>query len=280
MIKKTLVLAAAMALAPWAYAIDKNTVSFTLTSDADFGNQAGVASFTAPPVTFDLNVSNELPSPYGTTRSTSTPTLTPGSSFLTQTVQMDYFKNLNPGVANLAHATGSVADNKIQLSVTGAQSTPYLSTGTGVGASAAWTGYFQLMPHQSFNFGGTYDIGTVHSTDLFGEGESIPGGYADHYAKAVGSNGMFSLNGTLYANALGQLGTVGYSYGDLQAGYMSVSFTNPNDTPILGRINFSLSTGANITSAVPEPEAYLSLMAGLGILGFVARRKKKAALSV
>ena len=274
MIKETLVLAAAMALTPWAHALDP--VSFTLTSGTDLGNQGGAASFIAPPVTFDLKVNDELSSPYSITRSTDIPTLTPGSSFLTQTTQMDYVKNLNPGVANLAHATGSIVDNKIQLSVAGAQSTPYLSTGTSVQVSADWTGYFQVMPHQSINFGGTYDLGDVRFTTVNGEGESFPGYFTDHGAGAQGSRGGLSMYGILYANDLGQLGAVGYDY---TPGNMFVSFTNPNDTPLLGRIDFSLVTGTSITSAVPEPEAYVSLMAGLGILGFVARRKKKATIS-
>jgi hypothetical protein len=34
---------------------------------------------------------------------------------------------------------------------------------------------------------------------------------------------------------------------------------------------------ANITAAVPEPETYGMMLAGLGLLGFMARRKAKAA---
>jgi hypothetical protein len=30
------------------------------------------------------------------------------------------------------------------------------------------------------------------------------------------------------------------------------------------------------TAAIPEPETYALMMAGLGVIGFVARRRKKA----
>lgn len=37
-----------------------------------------------------------------------------------------------------------------------------------------------------------------------------------------------------------------------------------------------MAIGINFTAAVPEPESYAMLMAGLGLLSFVARRRRKA----
>jgi hypothetical protein len=43
---------------------------------------------------------------------------------------------------------------------------------------------------------------------------------------------------------------------------------------LYGAQNRSLAFNSNV-SAVPEPETYAMMLAGLGLLGFVARRKKK-----
>lgn len=44
----------------------------------------------------------------------------------------------------------------------------------------------------------------------------------------------------------------------------------------IGDGNFtSFSSTDNLVAAVPEPETYAMLMAGLGLMGFVARRRKQ-----
>jgi hypothetical protein len=67
------------------------------------------------------------------------------------------------------------------------------------------------------------------------------------------------------------------------AGQLSIAFT-PGDfdlsSPLTLVVNGTAGTNAtysgtlNITSAVPEPETYAMLLAGLGLIGFTARRKK------
>ena len=50
---------------------------------------------------------------------------------------------------------------------------------------------------------------------------------------------------------------------------------------ILGAYNFQVRNGAVIppplVDGVPEPETYAMLLAGLGLLGFIARRRKQQA---
>jgi hypothetical protein len=54
---------------------------------------------------------------------------------------------------------------------------------------------------------------------------------------------------------------------DLTPGlYSAVTLTFSNDTA-MGFDNFSVT-------AVPEPETYALMLAGLGVVGFVARRRK------
>lgn len=52
------------------------------------------------------------------------------------------------------------------------------------------------------------------------------------------------------------------------------SFTNPSITNWLPD-NFSAHAAARITTAVPEPETYAMMLAGLGLLGVFARRRKQ-----
>lgn len=46
---------------------------------------------------------------------------------------------------------------------------------------------------------------------------------------------------------------------------------------ILGQYNFQVRSGVVITPSIPEPETYAMLLAGLGLLGFVTRRRKQNA---
>ena len=77
----------------------------------------------------------------------------------------------------------------------------------------------------------------------------------------VGSNAaVYTVSGTGYV-----------SFGTLFAGVTSVMW-NAADTSSFGD---SVIDNVEINSAVPEPETYAMLLAGLGMLGFAARRRKQ-----
>ena len=59
-----------------------------------------------------------------------------------------------------------------------------------------------------------------------------------------------------------------------QGSFTSISFTTPNFEDYYGA-----TVGAPSIAAVPEPETYAMLVAGLGLLGAMARRKKQKQLS-
>jgi len=54
----------------------------------------------------------------------------------------------------------------------------------------------------------------------------------------------------------------------------NVGFKGPIDGDYSGRFTFNFGP---VTSPVPEPETYAMLLAGLGLLGFTAKRKKQSA---
>lgn len=59
----------------------------------------------------------------------------------------------------------------------------------------------------------------------------------------------------------------------LSAGYYYVQVTGN----VLGNAGGSYTTDLGVMAAVPEPETYGMMLAGMGVVGFLARRKRKQA---
>ncbi len=89
---------------------------------------------------------------------------------------------------------------------------------------------------------------------------------------------QFSLDGNLWSstvNIAASEGSVGWGMDRFQR----------NVAPTMAQYARVFATGGDgmysvgelaITAAVPEPETYAMMLAGLGLLGFMARRKKTA----
>jgi hypothetical protein len=59
---------------------------------------------------------------------------------------------------------------------------------------------------------------------------------------------------------------------------IGASFSPPSDwTPSSVPLTLQLSADIHVVTSVPEPESYAMLLAGLGLLGFGARRRKQNA---
>lgn len=99
------------------------------------------------------------------------------------------------------------------------------------------------------------------------------------FASLAAGNYLFTI-GT-YANfAIGSLLSQGFNY-DSQAPIALSNWCQPFSHCNMGTyysVHLSgVDSAVNVTSAVPEPETYAMLLAGLGLLGFAARRRKNRA---
>lgn len=65
-------------------------------------------------------------------------------------------------------------------------------------------------------------------------------------------------------------------HGALINGGPNALISNSLNSNILGQYNFQVRSGVVITPSIPEPETYALLLAGLGLIGFIQRRKKAA----
>jgi hypothetical protein len=123
-------------------------------------------------------------------------------------------------------------------------------------------------------FSATVSIAGFGTTTL-----SIPTrlGLANSSAVYFSRSGMGGLdlfdfyvqNGSLVNGLVGPFSVTGTSIFALN------QFQNVGSS--LGALTFNSSSNVTFTAAVPEPETYAMMMAGLGMLGFIARRRKQSA---
>jgi hypothetical protein len=159
-----------------------------------------------------------------------------------------------------------------------------INTFTGIGGSVSGPGTYTEDGITATSLSGTFwgwpDPGQVHLD---------PSGFAGNTVDFTFSSGLFDLKSLDISYASSEaIGTL-TAFDALNAPI----FTQAIDASVLGTVNFSGWNGISslrlvdtvshlsvdnlvlFTSAVPEPETYAMLMAGLGLMGFVARRRKE-----
>ena len=129
------------------------------------------------------------------------------------------------------------------------------------GALPRWSNADGLVGNLTYTSGTDTEVPAVANDTLIGQ--PFPnwsqGGLVAPYGSLVGQigGGNFFLIGTHFSGTAGASGTLKLFYFDSNNG--------DNTGSILAHV-----------TAVPEPESYAMLLAGLGIMGAVARRRKAA----
>jgi len=89
----------------------------------------------------------------------------------------------------------------------------------------------------------------------------------------VGDWSWSDLSGTGLTN-------ISLTFAPISGEFSSLALVVTNEVPFGGgSIALGLDTSATVTAAIPEPETYAMLLAGLGLLGFAAHRRKQKELA-
>jgi hypothetical protein len=191
----------------------------------------------------------------------------------------------------LSQASGSIGSGLGNLPYTSVS-----SSGSTVGGAGNQQGYFGSSSNgasSSFTLsantiaifsatGATNAATTVGYNPLTGGNES---GYSIAQLTASGSAGINGsqsmsdyLNSYAYSTATWDPVTSTYKYSgqqDNKSGLLSVSFVNTTGRSLTGSFQaYTYAYGYSTISPVPEPETYAMLLAGLGMMGFMVRRRK------
>ena len=135
-------------------------------------------------------------------------------------------------------------------------------------------------------------MNTLVSSSLPGAGEGVGGNrtattVAMSFSLVANAVGLFSSPDMRGPNEIGLFDASSFSRGSNASAFFFTNYGLGRDTES-GRVNFGvditrISEGPNyITpiSAVPEPETYAMFLAGLGLIGTLARRRNKAVAAV
>lgn len=139
-----------------------------------------------------------------------------------------------------------------------------VSNGAGTGEYVGWYAVHTLNPLITFSFSGNP---TIDSISIQMDNSGVGGVFAPQSILIDGVNSSFT------APAAGTVGSVSFTGLGLTGNSHTIQFNQFQGTwTFVSEISFD---DGRTVSAVPEPETYAMMLAGLGLLGFAARRRKK-----
>lgn len=145
-----------------------------------------------------------------------------------------------------------------QLGVWGRNS----SSQADAGNAAVFINYGNSIITMSQARGGAFDFTSIDFADVYNQGNSSTFQFTFNYAAGGSSSGQITLDN------LAGLQTFTFN----QSGLSSVSWQNIAGDGGWGQFdNVNISP---ITAPVPEPETYALMLAGLGLVAWVARRRR------
>ena len=118
----------------------------------------------------------------------------------------------------------------------------------------------------------TLTIYNANGSTFFTAPLDHPYDFANTQTGTGNSGFVFGLNGTETTQLQSLLNPLGGNFSSLRAGLFAVASnaTGGNETFFMAN-----STALLPPTAIPEPETYAMILAGLGMLGFIARRRKR-----
>lgn len=171
------------------------------------------------------------------------------------------------GVAGLpASFDGSVGTTLTIGGLSGAAGSEYVYTFTYLGQESSYLDSLHLV------------VNGLKLNEADFVGKSVSGTYGPGYAnfKFEGDANLFAINGGPYApgTSIGLIGENMTITGDAAGTYAFVlGYNDSAGSAVLGDWD-DFVVGVNVT-AVPEPETYALMLAGLGAMAFVARRRQR-----
>ena len=139
---------------------------------------------------------------------------------------------------------------------------------------ATFTRDFSLDAHSSFTFSGFATIDIVGDANPLSAGTTYDsnGSFASLTLGDLFGRVRTTIGATIWGVGAGLSDIFSYSVGP--GGLLSLTITNTGDTALLGSVN--AGSYVNVSPPIPEPETWLLLLAGAGIVGYTARKRKAA----
>lgn len=166
------------------------------------------------------------------------------------------------------HTTAAASVNRTSLGANVTLTDRYANAD----ARATWSRDFSLDAHSSFTFSGLATVGISGDSNPLSAATTFNSN--DSFASLTLGDLFGRVRTTIGANisdvgsGLGNL----FSYSVGPGGLLALTITNNGDSALRGSLN--AGSYVAVSAPVPEPEAWLLLLAGAGIVGFTARKRK------